>query len=206
MRRFIWFLFLLPSLGSLAQGKMMFKGGLNVSSTSQAISDEMDNPLSKVGFHAGLGADIPLGSQKVTLQPALLFAQRGYIANYKTQTIRSTTTINYIDLPINLMGKLGGEERNTKFLIFAGGYVACGVGGKTKDRTNGVLQDQYNVRFNYDLKRFDVGVQGGVGVEVDYFQITAFYQQGLMNVSPYISGVHNKMFGLSLSYLFDAVF
>ncbi|PKK35842.1 hypothetical protein BWI96_15035 [Siphonobacter sp. SORGH_AS_0500] len=207
MKFFTWLLFLLAPLGAMAQSKLVFKAGGNVSSMSQALSSELDAPISKAGFHAGLGSDIPLTSSgNLTIQPTLLFVQRGYIADFKQDTRRASTTLNYLDLPVNVTLKLGNEERNTKFLLFGGGYVACGLGGKTIERESGQPQTEYSVRFNYDLQRFDYGVQGGIGVQFDFFQLSAFYQQGLANVSEMSQNAKNQTFGLSISYLFDNIF
>ncbi|OZI08767.1 hypothetical protein BWI93_07445 [Siphonobacter sp. BAB-5385] len=207
MRYLVWVFVLLFPAAVWGQSKLIFKAGGNVSSMSQALSSELDAPISKAGFHAGLGSDIPLDAKNtLSIQPTLLFVQRGYIADFKVGTRRATTTLNYLDLPVNLMWKIGNEEKNTKFLLFGGGYVACGIGGKTRERENGSVQSEYSIRYNYDLQRFDYGVQGGVGVQFDYFQLTAFYQQGLTNVSDMATNAKNQTFGISFSYLFDNIF
>lgn len=198
---------LVAPLGVMAQSKMVFKAGGNVSTLSRALSSELGAPISKAGFHAGLGSEIPLtSSNNLTIQPTLLFVQRGYIADFSPPTRRASTTLNYLDLPVNVMLKVGNEEKNSRFLLFGGGYVACGVGGKTVERENGQNVTEYGVRFNYDLQRFDYGVQGGIGVQFDFFQLTAFYQQGLANVSEMSLKARNQTFGLSFSYLFDNIF
>jgi hypothetical protein len=207
MKRVLMVMCLLVSPGVLlAQNKLVFKGGFNVASMSNALSAELEEPISKPGFHVGLGAEYPLLENRLAIQPVLQFVQRGYVANFKTQSGRSTTTLNYIDLPVNVLWKIGNQEKSTRFLLFGGGYLACGLSGKTRDRVGGQLQNEYSVRFNYDLQRFDYGVQGGIGIQFDFFQLTAFYQQGLANVSGLGLDVKNRTYGLTLGYLFDNVF
>jgi len=54
------------------------------------------------------------------------------------------------------------------------------------------------------MNAFDCGLNFGVGVEIKSFQITAQYGLGLTNLAPNSSNgtVKNKVFGVSLSYLF----
>lgn len=192
----------LPFGTALAQSKMVIKAGLNIASLNQALAPEIDAPISKPGFHAGLGADLPL-SGNFSVQPILQFSQKGYVADYRDRSRRATTTLNYLELPVNLMARFGGE--NLKMLAFAGPYVACGIGGNTRERSNS-LNDRLAIRYNYDVKRFDYGLQGGVGVQTGYAQIQFFYQQGLSNISGLYNDSRNRVFGISFAYLFDTAF
>lgn len=205
MKKIILVLLLsLPLSTAFGQSKMLIKAGLNIASLSQSLAPEIDAPISRAGFHVGLGADFPLNTNHTfSLQPVLQFSQKGYVADYRDRSRRAATTLNYLELPVNLMARFGGE--NLKLLAFAGPYVACGIGGSTRETGSGI-DDKLPVRFNYDVKRFDYGLQGGVGIQSGYAQLQFFYQQGLPNISGLYNDSRNRVFGVSFAYLFDTAF
>jgi hypothetical protein len=67
---------------------------------------------------------------------------------------------------------------------------------------------QTDIKFSGDNKgmnAFDLGLNFGAGVEVSSFQITAQYGLGLTNLAANSNGdltVKNKVFGVSVAYLF----
>ncbi|MBD2768554.1 PorT family protein [Hymenobacter sp. BT664] len=121
--------------------------GLNVSSVSITGVPSGFNLKNKslVGVQAGGTLSIGL-TEKLSFQPSLLFSQKGVesevsLRDYSdlpyvnTATITTTTKLNYLELPLNMVYTLGGAEG---FQLFAGPYVAAGVGGS----------GSYSVEFN----------------------------------------------------------
>lgn len=140
---------------------------------------------------------------------------------------------NYLELPIHLVYNI------KDFNVYVGPYLAYGLGGKAKlDLTftdesgdketykgeadinavgGDVLQNDF---FNEDVfevvvyKKFDAGVDLGVGYKYDKFLFQAQYSMGFINIIPQISdstnefdvdkdyNLKNKGFSLSLSYFF----
>ncbi len=88
-----------------------------------------------------------------------------------------------------------------------GPYFAYGIGGKfkTPDYTRDI---HYVPSVNSDMKRFDFGLNFGVGLEIHKFQISAQYGLGLLNLAPSeaVNAVDavlkNYVIGLSFAYLF----
>jgi hypothetical protein len=114
--------------------------GLNVSS----FSDSYPSPAGFTsetkavgGLQIGGTANIAL-SANFAVQPSLIFSQKGaemtatytdrsnspFVSAYK---FNAKPTLNFLELPVNAVYTFGGEDGG--FQIFAGPYVAWGVGG-----------------------------------------------------------------------------
>ncbi|MCY7350527.1 MAG: PorT family protein [Cytophagaceae bacterium] len=191
-----------------AQEKYGVRAGLNVANMSQAFNSELDNPLPRAAWFAGFTADYSLVKNYVYFQPGLLFSKKGFLLNDPDLNTRSITSLNYFEVPLNVVVKFGKPTSYTKFYLVGGGYGALGLGGKTKVRVNGEKTEQYNVKFDESLKRFDYGVNAGLGFQFGYVQLGVFYQQGLRNLSGdgTSTNARNQVFGVSFGYLFDDLF
>ena len=135
---------LIFSAPTFAQVKFGFKAGGNVCNMKFDIdSDYGDEPetKAKMGFHIGLITDITLMENTLSLQPALLFSNKGYGVDYEKMLDDefddqgmdmddyegfARMNYNYIELPVNFVYK------NSGFQVSAGPYFAIGIGGKFK--------------------------------------------------------------------------
>ena len=107
-----------------------------------------------------------------------------------------------------------------EFKIYAGlgPVIGIAVGGKyvakvkwTEDGGKDSDKEIENVSFGSnedrdDFKRLDLGLMIQAGVQYDQFKFGFFYDQGLMNISPYSKNgytVKNRAFGLSVAYVID---
>jgi len=135
---------LLFSTLTFAQIKIGIKVGGNLNNMKFDIDrDYGDEPetKSKIGFHIGVITDITLLENTLSLQPALLFSNKGYSLDMKEMLDDefddygvdmddykgyARMNYNYIELPINLVYK------NSGFQISAGPYFAIGIGGSFK--------------------------------------------------------------------------
>ena len=93
-----------------------------------------------------------------------------------------------------------GFKDNTKFVINAGPYLAFGLGGKAKD-------DNFDLKLfksdEGDWKRFDLGIQYGIGLELsDRYLINLTGQNGF--ISPVDGGddPKNMTFTIGVGYRF----
>lgn len=171
-----------------------------------ADGDELENDV-LTGFHAGVNAEIPVGTGSY-LQPGLLYSAKGA----KFSNSDNKVKLNYVEVPINFVYKpiLGTGNMVLGF----GPYVAFGIGGKTE-----IGGQEIDVEFKdtfdptvaaFQVKRFDAGGNLLAGYEFANkvsFQVNA--QLGLVNIAPEISGStnddtkwKNTGFGLSLGYRF----
>lgn len=165
----------------------------------------------------GLAANI--GSGHWAVQPALLFTQKGVrqkiTASYSYGNIdvqendQVDSRVHYLELSINVVYSLGANGEG--FQVFAGPYVALGVGGRasysldisTNDPTfssdsyhgsqpyafgNTFVEPDPNSNNPVDvdarLRRFDAGINAGVGYRRGPVQVQLGYGLGLLNVQP----------------------
>lgn len=247
---------MLFSVQSFSQIKIGAKAGLNLSNVMFDIdSDYGDEPetKTKVGYQIGLTADISLVENTLSLQPSLLFANKGLSVDVEKTYEDFFNDIddyegylrlnyNYIEMPINVAYKIKG------FQLVAGPYLAFGVGGNLKhdfsfeadgvdyDSDDIYDEDSYKLKpvfgkvddDDYDdfiddddlidlYRAFDLGLNLGVGYQIDNILINAGYSFGFVNMTPnydaddydldedYTEGtvLKNRVFTLSVSYFFN---
>lgn len=190
----------------------------------------------------GAVAEVRFG--KLAVQPAVLFSQKG-VDQHLTVTSQTTTsgsfptttttsdefhTIsrpNYLEIPINVVFTFKGDHG---FQLFAGPYVAFGLGGRDEYETNGTsssagpsgtnsssywnfstgqmlykddfpgppayfLQNGINGTVAYPApfaatsgyyvaRRFDAGLNAGIGYRLGPLQVQLGYGFGLVNQQP----------------------
>jgi len=150
--------FLIVSI-SYAQVRIGIKAGGNIATTMYDVdSDDIREPETKfkMGFHIGAIADIPLIANTLSLQPGLLYSNKGVsydmekMLKHINSQINPTSDLtnydgyfrlnyNYIELPIHVAYKVKNLQ------VYAGPYVAVGIGGRLRHD------------FSYELhgKKFD---------------------------------------------------
>ncbi|MDP9959656.1 porin family protein [Chryseobacterium lathyri] len=177
------------------------KGGMNVSSLSK--DEGLDDQKSKIGFNAGVFANIPV-AESFSVQPEVLYSQYGAKADYTLLGTKysSSTKLDYIAVPVmfqyNLIPNLyleAGPEFG--FLVSAKNKI------KNENNGNSSTSDNYKD----DLKTFNFGIGLGAGYYfTPNFGITARYVAGLTDVAkdrPNGSdAVKNNVFQVGLAYKF----
>ncbi|MFH1120630.1 MAG: porin family protein [Bacteroidota bacterium] len=149
MKRFYLLLIvtgLIFSVQTFAQVKFGVKAGGNVCKMKFDIdSDYGDEPeiKSKLGFHFGIIADIPILENTLNLQPALLYSNKGYSLDFEKMLEDELDhegvdlddykghvrmKYDYIELPINIAYKY------SDFQVSAGPYFGFGMGGRMKHK------------------------------------------------------------------------
>jgi hypothetical protein len=148
-------------------------------------------------WQAGLVVEAALG--KFALQPALLFSQKGeefhtnFYFNGATAGFSAETTsvnrYNWLELPINIVYTLHGDHG---LQLFAGPYAALAVGGR---QTGTSYRSAPNVRYapkefddqisyspDTNNRRFDAGVNFGLGYRQGPVQVQASFGLGFVNL------------------------
>jgi len=110
-------------------------------------------------------------------------------------TWESQSTLNYLEIPINVVAGIGDEEG--QFQIFAGPYVGIGLFGKVKAEI-GSVSDESDIQFVGDyvdadsakiaVAPFDYGLNFGMGFKMNNIQVQAGYGLGLGNLIPKTDG------------------
>lgn len=153
------------------------------------------------GFNIGLTGNWPV-AKNLSFQASLRVSKKGseVYADTPFYHVKSTSRPIYLQLPVGLEYKhsLG---KDFSFFINAGGYIAKGVGGKTSySGTSGQLGAEGAVGGNdkiiwgdpksanvqaktfVNMKKYDYGVYGAVGLQYWKIRLAFGYELGLANI------------------------
>jgi hypothetical protein len=215
----------LTAFASQAQTTISFgpRLGANLSTFSYSGNTTgLAETSSRFGVQVGGTLNVSFGN--FAFQPSLLFTQKGakltgaqaevgggYITNVSASL---TPRLHYLELPLNMVYTAGGDHG---FQLFAGPYVALGVGGSGEYRVTldsndplyadyngsypGSLTVEYGDRQNDNsaagngsglgapsliltVRRFDAGLNGGIGYRLGPVQAQLGYNLGLVNFVP----------------------
>lgn len=167
----------------------------------------LDNKL-KVGFLAGVNAEIPVGDD-FFVQPGVTYAVKGA----KDDNSDDKINIGYIEVPVNFLYK--PELGTGRLLLGVGPYIAFGVNGKVKSNSGdedikfkNTITAAEAVADPY-LKRIDAGGNLLFGYEMsNNLSIQLNAQLGMVKINPKIEGItdqsswKNTGFGVSVGYRF----
>lgn len=207
---------ILTSLLTLAFGftnaqnaKFGIKGGLNVANQSNPGGSEWINfdTSSLIGFHIGGFVEIKI-SDKISVQPELLYSAQGGILNSVILLPRETgdpneipqllnieveNNLSYINIPV--MFKYYVIE---KFSLELGPQLGILVDSKRKNTLNGQTTED---RYNYDS--IDYGFNLGAGYDItENFSVGIRYSLGFNDIANFSNKVNNNVLSLSLGYKF----
>lgn len=180
------------ALAGFSQVKWDAKFGMNFSNMTKA-----EGTKALPGFNLGVGMDYGF-SENWSLQSGLMISSKGF--KFKEGDWKDKYRPIYLDIPILAAYKFNISD-NTKFVINAGPYLAIGLGGKNKET------DEEDIKLfdkdGYDWKRFDLGIQYGIGLELsDRYLINLTGQNGF--ISPVDGGddPKNMTFTIGVGYRF----
>ena len=180
------------ALAGFSQVKWDAKFGMNFSNMTK-----IDESKALPGFTLGVGMDYGF-NENWSLQSGLMISSKGF--KFKEGDWKDKYRPIYLDIPILAAYKFNISD-NTKFVINAGPYLAIGLGGKNKET------DEEDIKLfdkdGYDWKRFDLGIQYGIGLELsDRYLINLTGQNGF--ISPVDGGndPKNMTFSIGVGYRF----
>ena len=169
---------ILGASDSSAQGRVRtgVKGGLNASSlfyTSQGANNKGE----RIGFHAGVFTQIPVG-ELFAIQPELLYTTKGASADYNVVgfTGKNTFKLNYAELPVLATFKLGQAVE-----IQAGPYISYLLNSNLT--SNGDFGTGWGAISRANFNKVDYGVAGGLNIYFGNAFIGARYEQGLQRIA-----------------------
>ena len=203
----------------VAQAQFSFgvRGGFNLTNMTVeenigGVTVGLDHSF-KPGFQAGIVGELAI-TNALAIQPGILFATQG--ARLETDEflgmpieMSSTTSLNYIQVPINVQYKIPFGN-NLRFLLQAGPYLGFALNGNIRTEVSGagitITPDDEKIEFGSgddEMRRLDFGVGFGAGVEFGNFQVAAGYNLGLANLSNVDGGtIRNNGLALTVTYLF----
>ncbi|RNA63820.1 PorT family protein [Chryseobacterium nematophagum] len=185
-----------PSSSPISFG---IKGGMNVSSLSKDAS--VDSQKSKIGFNAGVFANIPVASS-FSVQPEVLYSQYGEKSNYNVlgSKVSASTKLDYIAVPVMFQ-----YNALPNLYVEAGPEFGFLVSAKNKYTVDATGQSTTTANFKDNLNTFNLGIGLGAGY---YFTpnigLTARYVAGVTDIIKNNSGdsVRNNLFQVGLAYKF----
>jgi len=185
-----------------AQGaRFGITAGLNVSNQTSKMGSVSTSEDWKAGFQAGVFMDYAI-SPNLSLIPELLFAQRGYkmSTDILGETYSENTTLNYLQLPINLAYKFD-VSNGQKLFPFAGIYLGYALSGTSK---SGSESEKITLGSGADqMNALDYGVNLGLGYEYSNIVFKVQYNLGLANLAN-VDGVSvkNNNVAVTVGYMF----
>ncbi len=194
------------SLQSQAQVKFGVKAGINLCDIAVKYADRDREPDTKLkfGFHVGGTVDIGL-MDMLSLQTGLLFSVKGTKTDLDNNLQPNTSvtgfdryTYYYLQIPIHAALKI------KNFQIYAGPYIAMGIGGKNKydftityqgyeDINEGTTKYRAKLgKVDPDdiagdegaFKATDLGLDLGIGYQFGPILINTGFSFGLGNITP----------------------
>jgi hypothetical protein len=156
--------------------KFGIKAGLNL--TNMYVQDVSDEKM-KAGLTAGVYAKLPL-AKGFSIQPELLYSNKGAKETYDNFIEGEGEyrfNLHYIELPV-----LAVINVAKNFNIHAGPYISYLVAADIKDlNDDGTIEDITELKAD-NFNRFDYGLAGGIGVDIQNFTIGARYNYGLKEI------------------------
>ncbi|CAN5402575.1 porin family protein [soil metagenome] len=174
-----------------AQSPVSFgvKGGMNSTNLKFSGDGFNFNPDSKIGFYAGLLAEIGI-SDMFALQPEAMYALMG------AKSGDDKLNLSYVNIPVLL------KYKNQGLSLVAGPQLGLLVSAKEDDGSNTTdIKDQF--------KSTDFGLVLGAGyTTLSGFGFDARYQLGLSNIAEDIdpninASVKNNGFTFGIHYFFN---
>jgi hypothetical protein len=174
--------------------------GLNVSTITLNTKGIESVPEKPLGIHFGGFLAIPVAGN-FNFQPAILLSAKG--SNYSIDSVDFSLSPIYMEIPAIAMYSFGSDA--IKISLYAGPYFACGIGGYKIEPGGELTGVNYGSGENSDLKRLDIGLNIGAGINIRGLLISAQYGIGLTNIAPSTAldaEMKNKVLGISISSLF----
>lgn len=186
------------------------KGGVNFANVSYNKDGEVDKATMLTSFHVGIMGDINL-AKVLAIQPGIMFTGKGSKIQSGNSNdnffYKATTNPLYIEVPVNVAIKIPLESSKSNFFFGAGPYIAIGVGGKRKiEGRNLAVSYSSKAKIEYSnddpstfnneegaglgvMRRFDYGLNGIAGFQLDNGMIALNYGYGLAKLQ---SGSNNS--------------
>ena len=156
--------------------KIGVKGGINF---TNLYEDRVKEENMKIGFNLGLFAKMPI-TTGFSIQPEILYSVKGAKLTYDLGILGTNEyrfNLNYVEVPV-----LAVINVTKNFNLHAGGYAAYLAQANIKRDNNDGSNDQIADLNEDNFNRFDYGLVGGLGIDVENITIGARYNYGLKEV------------------------
>ena len=187
------------ALAGFSQVKWDARFGMNFSNQTK-----LDDTKALPGFTMGVGMDYGF-TENWSLQSGLMITSKGF--KVKEMGEKLTVRPIYLDIPILAAYKFAISD-NAKFVVNVGPYMAIGLGGKAKEHWDGGEDEKVFDDKGMDCKRFDLGIQYGIGLELgEHYLVNFTGQNGFITPYDFPDGYDgdkpkNMSFAIGVGYRF----
>lgn len=138
----------------------------------------LDGGNAQTGLNVGAVVGIALSDRApVFFETGLYYTEKGGKKKLDDGK-KMTYDLNYLEVPLTVKYAYPIDD-HFSIQPFAGGYLACGVGGKIKNYREREADPPFS---SNRFKRFDGGLRLGCGVAYDMFYADLTYDVGLANI------------------------
>jgi hypothetical protein len=181
------------------------KGGVTFATVPQ-IGPALDFDSSTTDYRAGVTAggfvtyDV---NDWFGVQPELLYVQKGVEVTRTDEAAAPADRfeMDYLEIPV--LARFSGGPSDTRLYLLAGPTFGIRLNGTVQEKTGEVTIER---DVGDELKRSDVGLTVGGGVEAGFLLVEARYTEGLTNInkpdSPLLTDVHNRTFSFMAGVVF----
>lgn len=187
------------AIAGFSQVKWDARFGMNFSNQTK-----LDDTKALPGFTMGVGMDYGF-TENWSLQSGLMITSKGF--KVKEMGEKLTVRPIYLDIPILAAYKFAISD-NAKFVVNVGPYMAIGLGGKAKEHWDGGEDEKVFDDKGMDCKRFDLGIQYGIGLELgEHYLVNFTGQNGFITPYDFADGYDgdkpkNMSFAIGVGYRF----
>jgi hypothetical protein len=152
------------------------RAGVNFANITDTNADR------RIGFMGGVYGDFMISNSNLSIQPELLYTQKGVKKKVDVQgggTVKGKVRLDYIEIPIlvkyNFVSS-GSVNPN----LYVGPYVGFNVNSDVKVKNN---QGKASVGIGSNTKDTDFGIVVGGSLDFGYINVGLRYGFGLIDVS-----------------------
>lgn len=160
-----------------AQSPLNFglRGGLNI-----ANLNNVDGTDARTGFTAGAYLNFKVPMSPVSIQPEILYTQKGFDASgtISGQQISTTTKLDYIEIPV--LAKFSFAPGPFTPKVYFGPYVGFNVKAEVEAEGGG---QSGTTDIKDSVKDTDFGVVVGAEVSISKFNVGIRYGAGLTKIA-----------------------
>lgn len=155
--------------------KFGIKGGINLA--NMYVDDVQDENM-KLGMNIGFLAKVPL-TRGLSIQPELLYSSKGSKITYDNLFGEGEYRFNlhYVELPVLAVINVA---RNLN--LHVGPYLGFLAGVNITDVNEDGTVDELMELDADDFNRFDFGLSGGLGLDIQNFTVGARYNYGVTEI------------------------
>lgn len=197
LRLTVAFLILFSTIHAQTHIKTGPEAGINFAKMSFKSSQTgMElKPSAIAAFHVGWVVQFNV-AKNLDLQTGLELTTKGSRFNFDGTTLQLTPS--YLEIPVNLMVK---NIVLPVMFFSAGPYFSRGFYGNVQ---YGAIITNMNLGNSSEsmIKRFDYGLDVGIGLDAPSIQISGKYEMSIANLSPggYFDKIRNGVFEFSLTF------